>query len=270
MSSWLATLALALGLAAGSSPEERIVCVPSEDGKGWDCGRGASAPAPRALPREHSRPAPSAPPPYLMDPSRIPSVSGQSPSAAAYTPPAPPAAEPAPEPAAAPEPAPLPVPEPAPTPEPVAPPAPEPVAPPAREPAPIPAPAPVPEPPPEAMATPAPAPAADAAPVPAAASSTPVRGAADLLSLPPGHYTIQLAGAGSDAGFDALRQQLGLAAGETYAVRVRRDGGVWWLLLWRDFPDLASARAATASLGGGYWPRRLAPLQAEVQAAQAN
>lgn len=274
MSSLLATLALALGLAAGSSPDERIVCVPSEDGKGWDCGRGASAPAPRSLPREHSRPAPSAPPPYLMDPSRIPSVSGQSPGAAAFTPPAPaPEAEPAsdPAPAAAPEPAPSPMPDPAPTPEPVITPA--------AEAAPLPAPAPVPEPAPmpEAPATPAtesvaePAPAAEPVPGPApTAGPAAPRGAPELLSLPPGHYTIQLAGATSAAGFDALQQQLGLAAGETYAVRVRRDGGVWWLLLWRDFPDLASARAAATSLGSGYWPRRLAPLQAEVQAARTN
>lgn len=264
MSSLLATLALALGLAAGSGPDERIVCVPSEDGKGWDCGRGASAPAPRSLPREHSRPAPSAPPPYLMDPSRIPSVSGQSLDAEAYTPPAAPA--PAPEPPTTPEPLPVPAPPPEPTPEP--------------EPTPVPAPAPVAEPPPvptpEPAAAPLPEPATEPTPTPEAPSSPPPAAptaagmAADLLSLPPGHYTIQLASAASDAGFEALRQQLGLTAGETYAVRVRRDGGVWWLLLWRDFPDLASARAAATSLGGGYWPRRLAPLQAEVQAARAN
>ena len=268
MSSALATLALALGLAAGSNLDERIVCVPSEDGKGWDCGRGADAPAPRALPREHARSAPSAPPPYLMDPSRIPSVANE--DAAAYTPPEPPAAPapaPAPEPVAAPEPAPQPVltPEPTPAPEPVA----------VAEPAPVREPAPLPEPTPEPAAAPLPAPAPTPTPAPAPApapeaASPALQTAADLLSLPPGHSTIQLAGAGSDRGFDALRQQLGLSAGDSYAVRVRRDGRDWWLLLWRHFPDLASARAAATALGGGYWPRRLAPLQAEVQAAAAN
>lgn len=97
-----------------------------------------------------------------------------------------------------------------------------------------------------------------------------VLGATDLLSLPSGHFTVQLSAASSDRGFDALRRRLGLVAGETYVVRVRRDRVDWWLLLWRDFPDLASARAAATALGGGYWPRRLAPLQAEVQAASAH
>ena len=37
--------ALALALALSATPEERIVCVPSSDGTGWDCGKGVDAPA---------------------------------------------------------------------------------------------------------------------------------------------------------------------------------------------------------------------------------
>ena len=42
----------------------------------------------------------------------------------------------------------------------------------------------------------------------------------------------------------------------------------WSLLLWRDFPDLQSARSAAATLGGNYFPRRLEPLQQEVRSAR--
>lgn len=246
MSSTLATLALALALAADGSVDERIVCVPSEDGKGWDCGRGANAPAPRSLPPQHNRTAPSAPPPYLVDPSRIPSVSGPPRDAAVATPPEPATtAAASPEPMATPTAAPEPVPAPPAAPETAAAPDMEPVAAPA----------------------PSPTPATAAAPVANPSSAPAVRGEADLLALPPAHFTVQLAGATRTDGFVALQDRLGIAAGDCHVVRVNRNGADWWLLLWRSFPDLASARTAAATLGSGYWPRRLAPLQAEIEAA---
>lgn len=268
MSSVLATLALALAMAAGGAADERIICVPTEDGKGWDCGRGAAAPAPRSLPRQQNRPAPSTPPPYLIDPSRLPTARDTV-DAPAPPPPAPPAPRPEPaaaaEPVAAPEPAPMAAPEPSPAPAP----APDPELAPAPAPAPVSAPEPTP--PPEPAAAPRPAAAPASAPVAEAPTASPPgaapAGAEAFLALPPGHYTIQLAGAADVGSF--VQQHAG-RAGESYVVRVHRDGQDWWLLLWRDFPDLASARAAAATLGNGYWPRRLAPLQAEVRAAAAH
>ena len=94
------------------------------------------------------------------------------------------------------------------------------------------------------------------------------RDSADLLALPGTGFTVQLAAARGFSGFAAFRQQLGVAVEDTFVIRVRREGQDWWLMLWRDFPDLASARAAASTLSahGSFWPRRLAPLQAEIRA----
>jgi septal ring-binding cell division protein DamX len=80
---------------------------------------------------------------------------------------------------------------------------------------------------------------------------------------------VQLAAARGVQGFTAYRTQLGIAVEDTFVIEVRRNGESWWLMLWRDFPNLESARTAVASLPSkpqGIWPRRLAPLQAEVRA----
>ena len=89
-----------------------------------------------------------------------------------------------------------------------------------------------------------------------------------MLALPGSHYTVQLAAARSSGGFETLRAQLGLSAADTYIVSLQREGEDWSLLLWRDFPDLQSARSAAAKLGGNYFPRRLEPLQQEVRSAR--
>jgi septal ring-binding cell division protein DamX len=98
--------------------------------------------------------------------------------------------------------------------------------------------------------------------------SSVARDAADLLALPGSGYTVQLAATRGIEGFTALRQKLGIAVEDTFVIRVRRGNEDWWLMLWRDFPDLASARSAAATLSahGNFWPRRLAPLQGEVRA----
>lgn len=98
--------------------------------------------------------------------------------------------------------------------------------------------------------------------------SSAARDAADLLALPGDGYTVQLAATRSIQGLTALRQKLGIAVEDTFVIRVRRDQQDWWLLLWRDYPDLDSARSAAATLSahGSFWPRRLAPLQREVRA----
>lgn len=119
-------------------------------------------------------------------------------------------------------------------------------------------------------ATPAVPTAAELAQRPPRSVSSSARDASELLALAPTAYTIQLAAARSFQGFTAFRQTLGVAVEDTFVIQVRRNGETWWLMLWRDFPDLDSARSAAASLpnSGSFWPRRLAPLQAEVRAAQ--
>jgi septal ring-binding cell division protein DamX len=255
---------LALALALMDVSDDRIVCVPASDGDGWECGKGDQAPAARSLP--HAQPAaPPVPPPYLIDPSQMPSVMIEaapvSPPAATATPEPAPAPPPTPAVHVAPEPAPEPVPAPGPalTTAPV--PAAEPVATP--EPVVVPGPAPTPEPASAPEATPPPGPAPVARIISSAA-----RDAADLLALPGSGYTVQLAATRGIQGFTALRQKLDIAVEDTFVIRVRRGNEDWWLMLWRDFPDLDSARraAATLSAHGNFWPRRLAPLQGEVRA----
>ncbi len=290
-------LSLILNAAA---PAERIVCVPNADG-GWECGKGSQAPAPRPLPPSATPVREAAPPPiYLMDPERMPSVVRESmergdvrgaQEASRRLPPVEPEkpAAPAREEVAESPPKPEVVREPerAAAPEPT----PEPVAEPAREAAPEPMPAPTPEPEPVAEqevepeisppATPAPEPVADAAveaptePVEAPAPrvqrsiSSVARDASELLALAPDAYTVQLAAARNIQGFAAFRLQHGIAVEDTFVIKVKRGDEIWWLMLWRDFPNVSSARAAIAELPNsptGIWPRRLAPLQAEVRA----
>ena len=292
---WLVSTSLS------AADAEKIVCVPAADGRSWDCGKGADAPAPRALPSTHQRAKPPEPPPFLVDPSRVPAVSG----ASSFSTPAPapvPVRPVAAEAPAAPRPAPVAAPAPRatgnaakPTPDPVsapvAPPASTPASPPAAvsasavdpvpppavasgtasttpptpTPASAPTPAPPPTPAPASAQTPAPAPPPAPAPAPRQAAAL---GAAQLLALPGTHYTVQLTAARSSAGFETLRAQLGLSATDTYIVSLQREGEDWSLLLWRDFPDLQSARSAAAKLGGNYFPRRLEPLQQEVRSAR--
>ena len=263
MSSALSALLLSISLSGAA--DERIICVPQADGNGWDCGKGANAPAPRALPRARSA-SKSTPPPYLVDPSRVYPETGVTDS---YRPPASPAIT-APPRAKAPA-----APASEPIVEPIAKAAERPVSPPAAQqptaalpPA---APADVERPlvKPEPVASPtviAPK-APSSAPQGVAAESNTSRSTADFLALPGSAFTVQLAAARSSSGFAELVLNLGLAAADTYTIRVRRADEAWWLLLWRDFPDLQRARSAAAGLPGSFWPRRLAPLQAEMRAS---
>ncbi len=96
-------------------------------------------------------------------------------------------------------------------------------------------------------------------------------GADDLLALPADHYTVQLTAARSLRGFTELRQTLQLAVEDTFVVQVKRNGEDWWLMLWRSFPDVDSARNAAATISTqALWPRRLGPVQTEVRAAKGQ
>lgn len=94
------------------------------------------------------------------------------------------------------------------------------------------------------------------------------RDVSELLALPADAYTVQLAAARNIQGFAAFRIELGIAVEDTFVIKVDRGEESWWLMLWRDFPNVESARAAISQLPNkpkGIWPRRLAPLQAEVR-----
>jgi hypothetical protein len=272
--SLLTTLLLPLSL--GVTDPEKIICVPGADGRSWDCGKGENAPAPRSLPSTHQRAQPPAPPPFLMDPSRAPAVTG---ATSVRAPPPMPVS--APQGAVAP-PISVAVPSPAAQAAAVK----------ANPPQVATAPASAAEPDSTAAAAPTVAtsldetqpaspPAAKPASVAVATATQPAGpdravggrpelsgGAEQLLALAGTGYTVQLAAARSSLGFDDLRRQLGIAAADTYSVSLRRNGETWSLLLWRSFPDLASARSAAAELRGSFWPRRLQPLQQEVRAAR--
>lgn len=91
--------------------------------------------------------------------------------------------------------------------------------------------------------------------------------AASFAALPASAWTVQLARAGSSAGFDALLTRLGLAPGDCHVVEVAGDGATTYLLLWSQFPDADAARAAARTLpgGSGAFVRRIGPLQSELR-----
>jgi hypothetical protein len=94
--------------------------------------------------------------------------------------------------------------------------------------------------------------------------------AAAFEVLPASAWTVQLARAGSSAGFDALLSRSGLSPADCHVVAIDDDGARTYLLLWSQFADADAARAAARSLRGapGAFVRRIGPLQAEARGAR--
>ena len=104
----------------------------------------------------------------------------------------------------------------------------------------------------------------------AALSVASLQGARAFAALTPSRYTLQLAYAQKPDGIPQLIQQLGIDPRQCYLLRVRRDGGDWWVLAWGDHADAAAAKRALAQLrpvGGmsAVWPRRISYLQGEYR-----
>lgn len=87
--------------------------------------------------------------------------------------------------------------------------------------------------------------------------------------LPASRYTVELAKAPGPDAFSALLAALGDVDGTLYIVALRTSGQRTWHLLWSDFASVEAARDARAQLPSNValtsgWPRRIGPLQAEL------
>lgn len=235
----LAACALWLAPAFAAQFPEPHVCVPGADGRSWECGRGADAPAPRPLPTS-GRPQPRATAPLLLtDPDKLPQLRPSGPMVA------PGAVERIPAPSS--------------------PSASRPV-----DPRPIAAAAAAPAPAPRAEAGAAPRPDRQSAPTPSATPapstarvgsdrSAPTPVPAQGMSGRPatGAYTVQLAGARSPEGFLRHLRALGLDPTQAFMVETERAGSRWWVLLYGRFDSRAAAKAALDPLPEGAWTRAL-------------
>ena len=82
---------------------------------------------------------------------------------------------------------------------------------------------------------------------------------------------IELAHGERETDIAATRAALHLSHGEVYELHFRQNGSDAWLLVWGSFNDVGTARAARGELrtdAHAGWPRRIAPLQAELRHAQ--
>ena len=293
----------AYGKVETFEPGKKYNCVPTADHKGWDCSEiGTStapvAPPPAAAPareaadsvRQESAPAPAATPAAAPPSARAPTAnsrelpryltnaaaSGRAPAtpppraAAAVPPPSPP-----PPPASVP---PTQVSVPRASSQPPEPPLREAAEPAQTSPtAPSLPPEAPPAPPAPAAATrvapePAPPPVTHAAAAPAATAraSDTYRGGDDFLDLPGDRFVVELARGASESDLAAARTALNPSRGRLYSVHLRQNGADNWLLVWGSFDSIEAARAARAELAAQDavtpgWPRKIAPLQAEVR-----
>jgi septal ring-binding cell division protein DamX len=265
------------------APGVRHVCVPTNDGEGWDCGTEA------APPEDYQAPVPDAPDAPASEPEAAPATASATTEPLASedeTPPPPmfladpdrltPYAPIVDEPEIAPDdvsateavsPAPAaPLPVDAPAPATVAAPSVEPAIEPAvestTEPAPV-----------SSVATSEPAAPAIAAAPGAVPLMSALGDAAGFAQLPAQAFTLQLAYAGDPSNFTALVAALALDPASCYALRVRGTNGAMWLLAHGAFADAAAARAAQSALPAAaglsaQWPRRIGALQSEIAQAQ--
>ena len=250
-------------------PGKKYNCVPTADHKAWDCSESGQAAAPHVEAKSDaavSTEPPASPPAaksselpaYLTNAAAGRRARAPAPATAVTAEPKTAVATPVPATAASPAPVSTVPPPPAAALTPVS-------TPPAVTPLAAAAPAPP-------AAEPAPSPAAAEAPPPAAIASvaTGASGNREFLALPAESYIVEIAHSANRTDIAALHASLHLPLGELYELHLTRDGGDWWLLVWGHFADIDSARAARSDLPADAavnagWPRRIAPLQAEIR-----
>jgi len=113
------------------------------------------------------------------------------------------------------------------------------------------------------------APAAPAPATPPAAAG--FRDAAWLWAQSPGHYTVQLVGASTEAAVRAHLRGYDVS-GDIALIATRRDGKPWFVLFWGDFAERAAAERAVAALPAPLkrvapWIRPYADVHADLSAA---
>jgi septal ring-binding cell division protein DamX len=112
---------------------------------------------------------------------------------------------------------------------------------------------------------------------PAVAARTPTgsarnvsRSGSDFLNLPGDRFVVELAHGASESDLAATRASLHPSDGDLYTVHLRQNGADIWLLVWGSFDSIDAARSARSEMAAQGtimpgWPRKIAPLQAEVR-----
>ena len=106
---------------------------------------------------------------------------------------------------------------------------------------------------------------------PAATAAEPAR-EPWVLARPPGHFTLQLLGVRSEASLRAYLARHRPPAPVAY-FRTAYKGGEWFVLVQGDYPSMAAARAAVATLPAAVrnaqpWPRSFAAIHADIGNAE--
>ncbi len=135
-----------------------------------------------------------------------------------------------------------------------------------------------PNPPPAAVAQTTPTPASASTPPQPAQTAAPrtstdatdlIRDGREFLDLPSAHFIVGMAHAATQTELPDASALPSLSHGRVYRLHLRQYGNDVWLLVWGDFADVESARAARSELvAQGFnpgWPRLIAPLQTEVR-----
>lgn len=122
----------------------------------------------------------------------------------------------------------------------------------------------------KAAAAPAPVAAAPVAPAPEPAVAG-FRDAAWLWAQNPGHYTVQLVGASTEAAVRAHLHGYDVS-GDIALIVTRRDGKPWFVLFWGNFADRPAAERAVAALPAPLkrvapWIRPFADVHGDLTAA---
>ena len=108
----------------------------------------------------------------------------------------------------------------------------------------------------------------------AAVTGAPVTGMAQILAIPPQHFTLQLLGAGQEKTRDTFIKRYGLID-NIYVYQTLRSGKPWYVVLYGDFSSREEALSGSKDLPPALqqaepWIRPYAAIQQEVRAGLEN